>query len=76
MKLTGTLVYRDLGAGSWTLQADDGAVYDLDVAGIDRRALDQSRGQRIQLTGQKEARMGFGMGGGQTLVVGSVRPSS
>jgi hypothetical protein len=76
MKLTGTLVYRDLGAGAWTLQADDGAVYDLDVANVDRRSLDRSRGQRIQLTGRKADRMGFGMGGSQTLVVGSVRPSS
>jgi hypothetical protein len=75
MKLTGTLVYQDLGAGAWVLQADDGATYDLDVGAVDRRSLDSSRGRRIELTGRKAERMGFGMGGSTTLVVGSVRPA-
>lgn len=75
MKLTGTLVFRDLGAGAWVLQADDGTTYDLDTTDVDARTLDRSRGRRIELTGRKAARMGFGMGGGQTLVVGSVRPA-
>ena len=75
MKFTGTLVYRDLGAGVWTLQSDDGSTLDLDVAGVDRRSLEASRGRRVELTGRTADRMGFGMGGGATLVVGSLKSS-
>ncbi len=75
MKITGTLVYQDLGSGSWVLHADDGAAYDLDVGALDRRSLERVRGQRIDVIAQKADRMGFGMAGGTTLVVGSVKPA-
>jgi cob(I)alamin adenosyltransferase len=47
MKLTGRVVFRDIEAGVWVLEGDDGRTYQL--AGGDRKI--KKDGQRIEVEG-------------------------
>lgn len=48
MKLTGRVVFRDIEAGVWVLEGDDGTSYEL--AGGDRKI--KKDGQRLEAEGQ------------------------
>ena len=48
MKLKGRLAFRDLGAGAWVLDAEDGKHYELH--GIDPKALKE--GARVEVEGE------------------------
>jgi cob(I)alamin adenosyltransferase len=50
MKLTGRVVFRDVEAGVWVLEGDDGRTYQL--AGGDRKI--KKDGQRIEVEGNVE----------------------
>jgi cob(I)alamin adenosyltransferase len=47
MKVTGTVVFKDLETGVWVLEGDDGKTYEL--AGGDRKI--KKNGQRIEAEG-------------------------
>lgn len=47
MKLTGTVVFKDVETGVWVLEGDDGRTYEL--AGGDRKI--KKNGQRIEVEG-------------------------
>ena len=51
MKLSGTVVYRDLEGGAWVLEADDGKTYLL--AGGDRKL--KKSGARVETEGDLDA---------------------
>ena len=48
MMLTGSVFFRDIGAGAWVLEADDGRTYQL--AGGDRKM--KKEGARIEVEGE------------------------
>lgn len=60
MKLSGKVVFQDLEMGVWTIEGDDGQVYQL--AGHDR-ALERA-GKRVEVEGDvKEDGVSFSMAG-------------
>jgi hypothetical protein len=50
MKLTGSIVFRDIEMGVWVLEADDGRTYEL--AGGDRGI--KKNGRRVEVEGKVE----------------------
>ncbi len=65
MKLTGTVVYRDVEGGLWVLETDDGKTYLL--AGGDRKI--KKNGARIEAEGDvDEETLGFAMVGPRFVV--------
>lgn len=51
MKLKGRVTFRDLGAGAWVLDAEDGKHYEL--LGIDEKTLRE--GARVEVEGELDA---------------------
>ena len=51
MKLKGRVTFRDLGAGAWVLEADDGKRYEL--RGVPGGSL--SEGARVEVEGEVDA---------------------
>lgn len=51
MKLKGRVTFRDLGAGAWVLDAEDGKHYEL--RGIDETSLRE--GARVEVEGELDA---------------------
>lgn len=65
MKLTGTVVYRDVEGGLWVLETDDGKTYLL--GGGDRKI--KKNGARIEAEGDvDEETLGFAMVGPRFVV--------
>ncbi len=52
MKLTGRVTFRDLGAGAWVLESEDGKRYEL--LGIDGGRL--TEGGRVEVEGDLDAK--------------------
>ncbi len=61
--MTGTLEWRDIGPGAWSLQLPNGDVVDLDVAALDARTLRTLNGKRVKVKVSEEKRFGWSMGG-------------
>ncbi len=60
MTLRGTLRFRDIGAGAWTLEAEDGSTHDLDVSSVPARQLKELRNTPVVVEA-REGGFGFGM---------------
>ncbi|HCH64339.1 MAG TPA: hypothetical protein DFR83_16155 [Deltaproteobacteria bacterium] len=71
MTLHGTLRFHDLGSGSWSLKADDGEVYDLDVGAIRPNQLRGLHGHKVSIEGRSGG-VGFGMTGAHSFVVTTI----
>lgn len=74
MTLTGTLRFRDIGAGAWTLETADGQVHDLATDGIPAVELDRLRDRSVEVQARKGG-FGFGMMGSGSLTVRQLRPA-
>jgi|GEM_PF-3687103 len=72
MTLHGTLRFRDIGPGAWTLEADDGSVHDLGVDKVDQATLERLRDRPVVVDGRKGG-FGFGMMGGGSVSVRKLR---
>ena len=71
MTLKGTLQFRDMGAGAWTLETADGSIHDLDVSSVPARQLEQLRNQPVIIQA-REGGFGFGMMGSASWAVESI----
>ena len=69
MKLTGKVVYRDIEAGVWVLEGDDGRTYQL--AGGDRKL--KKDGHRVEVHGEVDEEVMTAAMVGPVLNVGSYR---
>ena len=68
--MRGTLIYEDIGAGGWSLKAEDGKTYTLDgeiPPGLANKT--------VQVRGEVQSGGGFGfmMSGGPVILVESVK---
>ncbi len=71
MTLRGTLQFRDMGAGAWTLEAEDGSTHDLDVSGVSPRRLEELRNGPVVIEA-RQGGFGFGMMGSASWTVESI----
>ena len=71
MTIHGTLRFRDLGSGAWSLEAEDGPAHDLDVRDISPERLRALDGQRVTIVARPGG-VGFGMTGASSWVVESI----
>ena len=72
MTLTGTLRFRDIGPGAWTLETADGQVHDLGTDSIAPADLDRLRDRPVEVQASKGG-FGFGMMGSGSLTVRKLR---
>jgi hypothetical protein len=72
MTLIGTLRFRDIGPGAWTLEAPDGTVHDLAVESVNPDKLSSLRDQIVEVEGSQGG-FGFGMMGEQSVTVRKLR---
>lgn len=75
MTLTGTLRFRDIGPGAWTLEARDGTVHDLTVERVSPALLSRLQDQTVEVEASPGG-FGFGMMGAGSLRVQQLRPTS
>lgn len=72
MKHIGTLRFRDFGTGAWILESTDGGVYDLQLNQIPENQLRALQNQQVEVVASAGG-FGFGMAGGGSLSVQSIR---